>query len=48
VSERLEAARHYRQLFAGADSLEADAAALRIQTLVEGGIAFLTALGKKR
>jgi hypothetical protein len=42
------AARHYRELFEGRDTIEADAAALRIQTMVEGVIAYLTALGNRK
>lgn len=50
LSDRLMAARHYRELFAGEDTIEADAAASRIQMMVEGVNAYLQAAanaGKK-
>jgi hypothetical protein len=47
VGERLQAARHYRELFSGLDSIEADAAAMRIQTMVERVNAFIEGYGQQ-
>jgi hypothetical protein len=48
TGDRRMAARHYRELFAGLDTTEADAAAMRIQTFVESGIALITAIGQRK
>ena len=42
------AARHYRDLFSGADTIEADAAAMRIALMVERVNAFIEASGQKK
>jgi hypothetical protein len=42
------AARHYRELFSGDDTIEADAAAMRVQTMVENVIAAVQAMGRKK
>ncbi len=42
------AARHYRELASGADTPEADAAAMRIASFVEHGIALFEALGQRK
>ena len=47
MSERLQAARHYRELFAGVDSIEADAAAMRIATMVERVNAVIEGMAQK-
>jgi hypothetical protein len=45
--DRLEAASHYRALFRGDDTIEADAAALRINTFVESVLSFLGAMSRR-
>jgi hypothetical protein len=42
------AARHYRELFAGAETTDSDAAAMRLMTFIEHGISLFEALGQRK